>query len=95
MTWALGIFFSVAIGTGDYFGLHLSRRSQAFTVVMTYMIVGAFTAALLMLVVSSEFLMADIGFGAASGLFAAAALVLLYHGMAVSSPVVEIGRAHV
>ena len=88
MTWALGVFFSLAIGTGDYFGLHLSRRLQAFTVVMTYMLIGALTSAALMLVVSSELLAADLAFGAASGVFAAAALVLLYHGMAVSSPVV-------
>jgi drug/metabolite transporter (DMT)-like permease len=57
-------------------------------VVLTYMSVGAVTTALLMVVVSSEFLLADIAFGAVSGVFAAAALVLLYHGMAVSSPVV-------
>jgi drug/metabolite transporter (DMT)-like permease len=55
---------------------------------MTYMSIGALTSAVLMLVVSSELLAADLAFGAASGVFSAAALVLLYHGMAVSSPVV-------
>lgn len=88
MTWALGLCFSLAIGTSDFFGAYLARRAQAFTVVITFLVFGATAVAGLLLVVESEFLARDLAFGAMSGVTVGFALVLLYHGMAVSSAAV-------
>lgn len=88
MVWAFGIYYSLAIGTGDFLGAYLARRVDAFTAVLTFLIVGTITAFSLMLFVPSELLWRDVGFGALSGLTVGFALVLLYHGMAVSSAAV-------
>lgn len=88
MVWALGIYFSIAIGTGDFFGAYLARRVHSFTTVLTFLAIGGFSAAALMLVVDSEFVARDAGFGLAGGLTVGFALVLLYHGMSVSSAAV-------
>lgn len=88
MVWALGIYFSIAIGVGDFFGAYLARRIHSFTTVITYLLVGGVTAIGLLLVVDSSFIARDAGFGVAGGLTVGFALVLLYHGMAVSSAAV-------
>jgi len=88
VVWALGIYFSIAIGTGDFFGAYLARRVHSFTTVLTFLAIGGFSAAALMLVVDSEFVARDAGFGLAGGLTVGFALVLLYHGMSVSSAAV-------
>lgn len=88
MVWALGIYFSIAIGIGDFFGAYLARRVHSFTAVVTFLAIGGLSAAGLMLVVDSEFAARDVGFGMAGGLTVGFALVLLYHGMAVSSAAV-------
>jgi len=88
LVWALGVYFSLAIGAGDFFGAYLARRAQPISVVITFMTVGGLAAAALMIVVPSEFIWRDVGFGAVSGLNIGLALVLMYHGMAVSSAAV-------
>lgn len=88
MVWALGVYFSLAIGTGDFFGAYLARRAAPFTVVITFLIIGAASVAALLLVIPSEFSGRDVGFGALGGLTVGFALVVLYHGMAVSSAAV-------
>lgn len=88
MVWALGIYFSIAIGTGDFLGAYLARRVHAFTTVLTYLAIGGASALALTLVVDSTFIGRDVGFGVAGGLTVGFALTLLYHGMAVSSAAV-------
>lgn len=88
MVWALGIYFSIAIGVGDFFGAYLTRRSHAFTTVLTFLLIGGISAAGLLLVVESDFIARDVGFGALGGLTVGFALALLYHGMSVSSAAV-------
>ena len=88
MVWALGIYFSLAIGTSDFFGVYLARRVDSFTTVLTFLAVGALTAASLMVFVPSALLWRDLGFGALGGLTVGFALVLLYHGMSVASAAV-------
>lgn len=88
MTWAFGVFFSLAIGTSDFLGGYLARRAQALTVVITFLAFGAVAVAGLVLVVESDLRWGDMGFGAGSGLAAGLALLLLYHGMAVASAAV-------
>ena len=44
MTWAFGLYFSLAIGTSDFFGAYLARRAQAFTVVISFLRLGRFHA---------------------------------------------------
>jgi drug/metabolite transporter (DMT)-like permease len=88
LVWALGIYFSLAIGVGDFFGAFLARRVHAFTTVLTFLLIGGLSASLLLLVVESDFTARDVGFGAAGGLTVGFALTLLYHGMAVSSAAV-------
>jgi drug/metabolite transporter (DMT)-like permease len=88
VTWVFGIFFSLAIGTSDFFGAYLSRRAQTLTVVITFLFFGAGTVTAMLLVVDSEFLWRDLGFGALSGTTSGFALLLLYHGMSVSSAAV-------
>ena len=34
VVWALGVYSSIALGTGDFFGAYPARRAQAFTVVL-------------------------------------------------------------
>jgi drug/metabolite transporter (DMT)-like permease len=88
VTWAYGIGFSLAIGTSDFFGAFLARRVQALTVVITFLVFGTVTVGVLLAVVDGSLLWGDVGFGAASGLTSGFALLLLYHGMAVSSAAV-------
>ncbi len=88
VTLLLGIFFSLAIGLSDFFGGFATRRSQALTVVVSAVLVGALTTPILMLFVDSEFLWQDIGLGALSGSTLGFALVLMYRGMAESSAAV-------
>ena len=88
MVWALGIYFSIAIGIGDFLGAYLARRVHAFTAVITFLFIGGLSTAALLLVVESDFVARDAGFGAAGGLTVGFALTLLYHGMAVSSAAV-------
>ena len=88
MTLLLGLGYSVAIGVSDFFGAFATRRSQALTVVCSAMLVGAVTAALMLLVVESEFIWVDFWLGALSGLFVGFALVTMYRGMAESSAAV-------
>lgn len=88
MVWALGIYFSLAIGVGDFFGAYLARRVHPFTTVLTFLLVGGISASALLFVVESDFVIRDVGFGAAGGVTVGFALTLLYHGMAVSSAAV-------
>ena len=88
MVLALGIYFSIAIGVGDFFGAYLARRVHSFTAVITFLGIGGLTALLMMIAVESQFAAGNAGLGAAGGLTVGFALVLLYHGMAVSSAAV-------
>lgn len=88
MVWALGIYFSIAIGVGDFFGAYLARRVHSFTTVLTFLSIGGATGVVLLFVVDSDFIWRDVGFGSAGGLTVGFALVLLYHGMSVSSAAV-------
>lgn len=88
MVWGLGIFFSLAVGTGDFFGGYLSRRSQALTVVITFLGIGAIVATALLFVIPSDFIGRDVGYGALGGLTVGFALLCLYHGLSVSSAAV-------
>lgn len=88
MVWALGIYFSIAIGVGDFLGAYMARRVHAFTAVLTYLAVGGGAGLVLLLFIDSAFLWRDVGFGAAGGLTVGFALALMYHGMAVSSAAV-------
>lgn len=88
MVWALGIYFSIAIGIGDFFGAYLARRAHSFTVVVTFLGIGGLSAVPLLFVIDSDLVARDAGFGIAGGLTVGFALVLLYHGMAVSSAAV-------
>lgn len=88
MVWGLGIFFSLAVGTGDFFGGYLSRRSQALTVVITFLAIGAIVAVALLFVIPSEFIGRDAGLGALGGLTVGFALLCLYQGLSVSSAAV-------
>ncbi|MEQ8841139.1 MAG: EamA family transporter [Acidimicrobiales bacterium] len=85
MVLALGVYFSLAIGTSDFLGGYLARRVDSFTAVVTFLCVGTLTAASMMTFVPSELLWRDVGFGALGGLTVGFALVLLYHGMTVAS----------
>lgn len=61
---------------------------HSFTTVLTFLLVGGISASALLLVVESDFIIRDVGFGAAGGVTVGFALTLLYHGMAVSSAAV-------
>lgn len=88
MTWALGVVFSLSIGSSDFLGGYLARRARALTVVITFLAFGAVAVVGLLLVVESHLRWGDVGFGAGSGLAAGLALFLLYHGLATASAAV-------
>ncbi|MDW3219420.1 MAG: EamA family transporter [Acidimicrobiales bacterium] len=88
MVWALGIYFSIAIGVGDFFGAFLARRSHSYSTVLSYLLIGGTSAVPLLFLIDSEFIGRDVGFGILGGLTVGFALTLLYHGMTVSSAAV-------
>ncbi len=88
MTFALGIWYSIAIGVGDFFGGYVTRRSVALTTVITALGAGVVITALGVAVIPSEVSGRALGLGAASGITVGFALMFLYHGMAVSSAAV-------
>ncbi len=88
MTIALGLWYSLAIGVGDHFGGYATKRSQALTVVITALIGGTITCAVGLAVVASELTTRDLALGAASGMTVGFALMLMYHGMSLSSAAV-------
>lgn len=81
----LGILASIGIGISDYLGRYCTRRSNATTAVLTALLSGIATAVVLTTVVDSDWSARDLALGAASGIAIGFALMLMYHGMAVSS----------
>ncbi len=88
MTLALGIWFSIAIGVADFLGVFVTRRSSALALVITALIGGVAVSVLGVLVVPSDAIGRDLALGACSGLTVGFALMLLYHGMSLSSAAV-------
>lgn len=88
VTLALGIWYSIAIGVGDFFGAYVTRRSLALTMVITALIAGAAISAMGVVVLPSELTGRDVALGAGSGLTVGFALILMYHGMGLSSAAV-------
>lgn len=92
MTLLLGLWFSIGVGVGDFYGGYCARRFQAVATVATAMIVGiAVTAVLLVVlsgVVSSEITARDTLLGVLSGSVIGFGLAAMYRGIAESSAAV-------
>jgi drug/metabolite transporter (DMT)-like permease len=84
----LGILSSLGIGVSDYFGRYGSRRSNSATTVLTALTAGVLVAAILTLVVPGDPSTRDLVLGSVSGLGLGFTLMLMYHGMTVSSTAV-------
>ena len=81
----LGALSSLFLGTADFHGQRITRRTEPMSMVATAMVGGTVMAAILVLVVPSEFQTDDVLLGVGSGVFVAIALTTLYQGMVVSS----------
>jgi len=88
VTLALGIWYSISIGIGDFFGGYVTRRSLALTTVITALGGGVAISLIGVMVIPSTLISIDVALGAASGLTVGFALMFMYHGMALSSAAV-------
>ncbi len=88
MSIVFGLCYAFGIGASDFFGGLATRRSQALTVVVTMLISGVLSGAVLLAIVPSAFGGRDVALGAASGLTVGFALMAMFHGLARSTPAV-------
>ena len=88
MTVLLGLWFSLAIGVSDYFGGYVTRRSHAFATVANAAMAGTVVAAVMLVVVPSEYDSRSLLMGLASGAALGFALSAMYRGLTLSSAAV-------
>ncbi len=92
----LGIGAALTIGLSDAFGRASSRRSESsITHVISQMFIGTFVALPFIFVIDSAFIWGDVISGAASGVFVALGLAIVYRSMADSSSAVTLPLAGV
>lgn len=84
----LGIVAALAIGVSDTCGQASARRASAISHVNTQMVVGTVLALPLTLVISSQWIWADVISGGLSGILVALGLTIVYRAMADSSSVI-------
>lgn len=86
MTVLLALLSAVVYGSADFFGGVASRRTAALRVVTLSQAIGlAMVLAAIPLMPAARVLRADLGWGAAAGIFGAVGVLLLYRALAIGT----------